>query len=212
MYMNLETVVFEKLFVVTSNEHRLRAQRVLPQLPKRKLLDPKPKAAVGDRAPDIYRFLHTLHVTPLPTKWVRSIGCWGQVLSLQEIIGLCEVDLSAAKSLRYRYDLKTCSPSEGRSPRRRPQVDVAMDCWVDWRLSAKENPRQEVQRWARKAGVLPIEFCLYNLFVDTVLGDVIISPTAAPEELWHQHISAVEAEWPKYQALLLAAVTKYDAA
>ena len=206
--MNLEAVIFEKLFVATSNEHRLRAQKVLPQLPKKKLLEPRPKAAVGERAPDVYRFQHTFHVTPLPRKWVRSIGCWGQVLSLQEIIDLCGVDLSAAKSLRYRYDLKTCSPSAGRNPPRRPQVDVAMDCWVDRKLGAKPD----VGTWARKTGVLPIEFCLYNLFIDTIVGGAEINLALPPEELWHQQMAVVEPEWPKYQALLLAAVTKYDGA
>lgn len=206
--MNLEAVIFEKLFVATSNEHRLRAQKVLPQLPKKKLLEPRPKAAVGERAPDVYRFQHTFHVTPLPRRWVRSIGCWGQVLSLQEIINLCEVDISAAKSLRYRYELKTCSPLEGRNPPRRPQVDVAMDCWVDRKLGA----RPDVGAWARKTGVLPIEFCLYNLFIDTIVGDAEINCALSPEELWHQQMAVVEPEWPKYQALLLAAVTKYDGA
>ena len=207
-----EGALFEKLFVVTSNEHRLRAQKVLPQLPKKKLLTPNPKAAVGERAPDLYRFEHTMHVTPLPKKWVRSIGCWGQVLSLPEILGTCDVDLPAAKSLKYRYGLRTCSPLPNRAPERRSQVDVALDCYVDWLLSPKLNLRAESQRWAQKAGVLPIEFCIYNTFIEDILArqGVGVPAESSPEAIWEELFPVVEPEWPKYQALLLDAVTKYD--
>lgn len=209
--MNIEATIFQKLFVVTSNEHRLRAQKVLPQLPKKKLVIPNAKMPVGSRAPDVFRFEHTMHIAPLPRKWLSSIGCWGQVMSLQEITDRCKVDLSAAKTVRYRYGLKTASPTKDRRPRR-PQVDVAMDCWVDWTLAPKVDAQAEAQRWAQKTGVLPIEFCLYNFFIDTILGETEVDLSLEPEDLWRQQIEVVEPQWPKYEALLRDAVTKYDGA
>lgn len=188
------------LFILGSNQARLRSQGLLPRL----------KEGTSTRTPQQVRFSLTWHQNPLPTKWIPAIGCWGAVGTFAEICNRCGTGISSTKSFMARYNLEAASGPRApgskvrlRQPRQ-PQHLVALEAYLRWNSRDEQLPMTAaVRNIAAGLHLLPVELKLYFSYVKEILtAREILEIDADISTARAELVGVVEEEWEPYAELL----------
>jgi hypothetical protein len=114
------------------------------------------------------RFAATGHVRPLSPRWLKSFGCWGSVLDLDEItakVGVArEVVKDYAKGRGLRYATKNL---------RRTHAELALELWGD----RARSPQESCQRFGCYPGERRLLLIAAQALVDRWSTDCVMKWT-----------------------------------
>ena len=188
------------LFVLCSNQARLRSQGLLPRA----------KEGTPASTPQQVRFSLTWHQNPLPAKWISAVGCWGAVGTFAEICNRCGTGISSTKSFMARYNLEAASGMRApgskvrqRQPRQ-PQHLVALESYLRWNSRDAQLPMTAaVRHIAAGLHLLPVELKLYFGYVQEILQAREILEIDADISAARADLAEIIAEeWEPYAELL----------
>lgn len=161
--MDARTQLRELLFKLTANQAALR------------------KIAVREEAIAEYRYRHTWHRSPLPLRWVSTIGCWGGVTMPDKLPVLLRgtldedgaeieggISWNGVRVFQHRYQVTTRARGKARGKYLK-QWSLAHEAY----LAVGQGAPEEV---AARLGILPVELRIYSMYVGQIIQECRLDP------------------------------------